>query len=396
MVARSGGGGRRLNPIVKTAKRRRRVRRIGAVLIGVTAAVAVAELGLRWHLGDRLVADVERERPQDLMGRFDPDLGWTMRPDASTRIGSGEGASDVRLNARGLRGGEHAYEPAPGVRRIVVLGDSFAWGWGVGDGEVFTDVLDDLLGPGIEVVNLAVPGYSTDQQLWTLEREGLRYHPDVVLLAFCTNDPWGNQTSHAFRMLKPYYRRDTEGDWRLENHPVERVLGEPTARGADWMDAVSARSALLSVVTGRVAFRRSRAEEFPDYRNTARHWRNVHPQGPIPRDSTTYMLLRRLRSACAAADAALVAFWAAEVQPQHVDELGADRPGRAEPVFPIARRLADVGRELGFETVPVDAAHVAAVRAGAQLILPFDIHWNPAGHRVTAEALEPRLRALLK
>ena len=45
--------------------------------------------------------------------------------------------------------------------------------------------LADLLAPrGVEVLNLGVGGYGTAQQLLTLEEDGLRYRPDLVVLGF--------------------------------------------------------------------------------------------------------------------------------------------------------------------------------------------------------------------
>jgi hypothetical protein len=62
-----------------------------------------------------------------------------------------------------------------------LLGDSFAMGDGVERGELFADVLENLL-PKTEVVNLGVSGYGTDQELLTYLRRGRQYRPDVVLL----------------------------------------------------------------------------------------------------------------------------------------------------------------------------------------------------------------------
>src|SRR5215510_379159 len=67
-------------------------------------------------------------------------------------------------NRRGFRTGEFSDQPAPGVARIVVCGDSHAFGWGVSDGERLTDHLLRGLAAKfsrpVEVLNLAQPGAS--------------------------------------------------------------------------------------------------------------------------------------------------------------------------------------------------------------------------------------------
>ena len=64
-----------------------------------------------------------------------------------------------------------------------MLGDSITFGTGVGDDETFSHLLDAL--PDLEVLNLGVDGYGTDQELIRLEREGLAFGPQVVILNFC-------------------------------------------------------------------------------------------------------------------------------------------------------------------------------------------------------------------
>jgi len=91
-------------------------------------------------------------------------------------------------NQEGFRDVDHAIEKPPGVYRIVVLGDSIAAGLHVDRYEdVFPPVLQKLLmekGLKAEVINLAVSGYNTQQEVEMLEEKGLRYHPDLVLLAY--------------------------------------------------------------------------------------------------------------------------------------------------------------------------------------------------------------------
>jgi hypothetical protein len=95
-------------------------------------------------------------------------------------------------NAAGYRDLERAPQPGPGVRRLVLLGDSFAWGASI----EFEDALPQRLERGLtrrrqerwEVVNLALPGMNTVDQAAQVEQEVFAYHPDVVLLAYVLND----------------------------------------------------------------------------------------------------------------------------------------------------------------------------------------------------------------
>jgi hypothetical protein len=81
----------------------------------------------------------------------------------------------------------------PGVRRIVVVGDSFAQGYGVDRGQSFPSRLEFLLEQrdpdhGYEVVNLGVPGTNPFDYLGNLRAVGLLYEPDVVIVALMAND----------------------------------------------------------------------------------------------------------------------------------------------------------------------------------------------------------------
>lgn len=95
-------------------------------------------------------------------------------------------------NANGYRDLERAVRRPPGVRRVVSLGDSFAWGASV----EYDDAYPQRLERGLnrrrrerwEVVNLALPGMNTVDQAAQLEQEGMAYEPDVVLLGFVLND----------------------------------------------------------------------------------------------------------------------------------------------------------------------------------------------------------------
>jgi lysophospholipase L1-like esterase len=98
----------------------------------------------------------------------------------------------VRTNERGFRTPPFDEEKAPGVFRIVCLGDSSTFGLNVEQEDAYPQVLGRLLEerfPGrFEVLNLGVPGYTTRQGLELLRRQVVAVEPDLVTFAFGTND----------------------------------------------------------------------------------------------------------------------------------------------------------------------------------------------------------------
>jgi lysophospholipase L1-like esterase len=101
---------------------------------------------------------------------------------------------------------EYPVERVPGTRRILILGDSFAFGYGVNDADVVSAVLEDLLNqrvPGsTEVINLAVSGFGQAEELVTWNAKARAYRPDIVVLFYFDNDI-GNKAVSELYSLAP-------------------------------------------------------------------------------------------------------------------------------------------------------------------------------------------------
>jgi hypothetical protein len=99
-----------------------------------------------------------------------------------------------KLNSHGFRTPEYAREKAPGVRRVLALGDSFtADSGGVPLDQMWHSLVGDRLrargGRPVEVINLGVPGVGPRFSLRLFELEGARLAPDLVLFGlFVGND----------------------------------------------------------------------------------------------------------------------------------------------------------------------------------------------------------------
>lgn len=100
----------------------------------------------------------------------------------------------LRVNALGLRGGDVTEAKPPGTLRIVGLGDSVMFGWGVAEEETYLALLRECANrggaarPPVEVLNFAVPGYNTWMEVAAFRRKAVRFAPDLVILHMTGND----------------------------------------------------------------------------------------------------------------------------------------------------------------------------------------------------------------
>ena len=199
-------------------------RRVALPLVFLTIAVVC---GVAVELAARLI--VKRREPEPVVprviGRRDSLLGWSLTPGAegvSRRTGA---PVEYRINSLGLRGRETTYQKPDGTFRIVVVGDSRTFGWGVPIDQHFTTLLEGYFRK-VEVINLGVSGYGIDQELLRLRQEGFRFEPDLVL-AYVAHYG-GNRHMHTVRWgaVKPRFVLQHDS-LVLMNSPVRRPAAGP-------------------------------------------------------------------------------------------------------------------------------------------------------------------------
>lgn len=167
---------------------------IGSIFLSLLAGEVLTRAYL--HLADEpTILDLTKPTPRDYRSRV--DLGQLLQTAEHETI-----VYELRANARatfldarvttnshGFRSRREISPKHPEAVRILGLGDSLMFGWGVSDGEEYLSLLEQKLNKGntkirVEIINTAVPGYNTELELQTLKQKGLKLHPDLVLLGF--------------------------------------------------------------------------------------------------------------------------------------------------------------------------------------------------------------------
>jgi lysophospholipase L1-like esterase len=118
--------------------------------------------------------------------RRSPLLGEEFRPHCTAKVAG----TAFHTNALGLRDDE---VEGDGRRRILAIGDSCTFGWGVEQAEPYPQALQALLDDGAQrgryrVINAGVPGYTSYHGLLYLRERGLALHPAVVIAGYGFND----------------------------------------------------------------------------------------------------------------------------------------------------------------------------------------------------------------
>ncbi len=117
-------------------------------------------------------------------------------------------------NSLGFRDREWTADELAGKQTVVVLGDSFAAGWGLKDpADRFSDVLAAKLGDDYAVINLGVYGTSTPEQLEILKNQSPVQQPDVVILQYFLND-----INYALLSLGMLPEPEPTPDWTKDSY----------------------------------------------------------------------------------------------------------------------------------------------------------------------------------
>ncbi|MCC7124012.1 MAG: hypothetical protein IT178_04130 [Acidobacteria bacterium] len=172
--------------------RRELAARVLLVLLSSIVSLTLAEVFFRWHAG-RTFDDEFPPWTGNLVVVRGAQV-FAFKPNAS---GVFPGNADMertfpyRTNAHGLRERNRPAR-AEGSKRVLVIGDSYTWGYAVAEEEAYPQVAERLLAergrPDVEVINGGIPDYNSRQERQLLEQLLPIYQPDAVFLGYVVND----------------------------------------------------------------------------------------------------------------------------------------------------------------------------------------------------------------
>lgn len=196
---------------------------LAVVLVLVALIEGLASLGV---VGRELLTNTDYA--ERVYTEYDADLGWISLP-AVERPNAFAPGVGVRTNRQRFRADREVPAELPADRlRLVAAGDSFTFGYGVANPDVWVEILDQRE-PWLETVNLAQGGYGLDQAFLRYRRDGALVAHDVAVLAFIANDFKRMEMDRFIGYDKPFLDLDAQGRLVVRNVPVPR--GSAVRRG---------------------------------------------------------------------------------------------------------------------------------------------------------------------
>lgn len=273
-------------------------------------------------------------------GKYDGDPYGTLPADGTIRY---------RINESGFRDREFKADEAATGLRIMVLGDSFAFGEGVSREDRFTEIMGASLRADrqepVTTLNCAIPGYSSRDEAALAEVMVPWLKPEVVLLAYCLNDPV--HISEKYPAFDLIMLRDLGGETDPSRDSVSR---------------------LLRLIRHRLGVRRVTGATLDWYRELY--------SGPRSAWVRSRIYLAKMRDVAKQSGARFVV----AIQPI-LTGVGKDYPFAA-----AHREIADWCRAQGIPVIDLQPAF-AGNEAKDLIVHPKDHHPNARAHRIMGEAL---------
>ena len=300
---------------------------------------------------------------------YDPEVGYVARPNSSTKwtVFDADGNISLQFHAHTDRRGARVAnrgEQNPEPFDIVIVGDSFAWGYGVEGHETFA--LNTISALGASGANLALSSYGTTHSLQLLRRNR-DLAPKLVILGLLRDHLWRN-VSPCAPSAYPFCMDYAHVAWNENGQPyiapprsngVARVHRQMRAeRGS--LDPLTWIVHGLDIIVAELRFRAA----------------NATASDREKQDAALEFLIREMASTASEMKAALLIVYLPD-----------------QSMSPSPAMLSRSAQKLGYRFLDLSEAFAKlGAAARSKLYLPKDGHPSAAGHALIAQELVAYIR----
>jgi lysophospholipase L1-like esterase len=341
---------------------------------GLVLALVLAEVTLRMlpPLGPEFILAGTTETIDNRVFKDDVALRVVLAPNVDI--------DGFTTNSLGIRSETMSTKRA-GARRILAIGDSFTLGMQVADGETFSDLLSEKLGPEIQVFNAGVPGYGTEQATELMRRLVPEVEADAVLLTVYTGNDFRDNRNWVQAPGMP-----------TEPPPVQA----PPSRPPRWTVGIAKYSRIASNILMFSALKNQESDfRLEEYKDEILPFADMDHLNQLKPPTRTAM--KRFLSTCFEVQVkcgVAIIPPAFVVHPERVERtftaFGLD-PAKAQLDAPQKAMRRIVPKEVAV----IDLTEALQLMVANQPYLTFDPHFSAAGHAIAAEALAPFITELV-
>lgn len=161
-------------------------------------------------------------------------------PNVTLRFNSFEFNYEATISAQGLRNDIVTIPKPKDKLRILAIGDSFIYGWGVDLKDAWVKLLEKSLkdkGLNVEVINAGIPGIGLRAERWVCRAYAKRFDVDAIIVGVYSDDL--NQAADQVAETSVWQQLITEV-W-----PIFARLGRPIIEGSDFK--IAGKNAVVDV-----------------------------------------------------------------------------------------------------------------------------------------------------
>ncbi len=316
--------------------------------------------------------------PQHFYSKDDV-LGYKLSENFKGVTQTREFKTDIDISSEGFRDYEHTKQNINGTYRILGLGDSFTFGFGVPFEETYLRILEKKLNQSssdkqqYEIIKTGIPGYCLLQEFLLLKEKGADYKPDLVLIGFDINDHVDS--------IEPF---DTVcNGFLIKRDSLQSLFLEERISIYKNFQSIYLIAKALKIIKNKISKNREARILYNE------QLRNEYKQKAL---SFTSQLLQEIREFCQQREIKILLVFIPHKSQVHPDIC---KPTLFSHYFSgLDSFLEEACMENNIPYLNLLPSFESSAKQGEQLYFNIDGHWNSNGHRLAAELIYDKLKEL--